>query len=196
MSLFGIKIRTLREEKQLPLRKVAEYLDIDQAILSKIERGHRNASKNQVVKLAVFFSVNEEELMLQWLSEKIIYQIGDDEIALKAIKLAEQQVAYINHQRIDRKKIVNQIRVVLKTFIGVEKAWIYGSFSRKDDSPNSDIDIAIKTSGTFSYFDLSELKYMLDNALEKKTDIGFIDAFKPEILKNVKPDLKLIYEKK
>jgi HTH-type transcriptional regulator, competence development regulator len=57
MENLGKTIRKLREEKKLPLRKVADYLDIDQAILSKIERGQRFASREQVIKLAGFFNV-------------------------------------------------------------------------------------------------------------------------------------------
>ena len=36
---IGEKLRHIREEKELPLRKVAALLDIDVAILSKMERG-------------------------------------------------------------------------------------------------------------------------------------------------------------
>jgi len=46
----------------LPLRTVAAWLDIDQAILSKIEREQRNASREQVVKLAIYFKVKEDDL--------------------------------------------------------------------------------------------------------------------------------------
>jgi transcriptional regulator with XRE-family HTH domain len=38
---IGEKPRQLREAKELPLRKMAALLDIDVAILSKMERGER-----------------------------------------------------------------------------------------------------------------------------------------------------------
>ncbi len=44
MYSLGATLRKLREDKQLPLRTVAAFLDIDQAILSKVERGD-NASR-------------------------------------------------------------------------------------------------------------------------------------------------------
>lgn len=44
MESLGETIRKRREDKELPLRTVAAYLDIDQAILSKIERVQRNAN--------------------------------------------------------------------------------------------------------------------------------------------------------
>ena len=62
MDSLGDIIRKLREEKELPLRTVAAYLDIDQAILSRIERGQRNASREQVVKLAEYFKLNENDM--------------------------------------------------------------------------------------------------------------------------------------
>ena len=46
--------------KGYPLRKVAAFLDIDQAILSKIERGQRKISKEQVIKLAEFLREENE----------------------------------------------------------------------------------------------------------------------------------------
>ncbi len=61
--------------------------------------------------------------------------------------------------------------------------------------PHSDIDIAIKTEENFSYFDLAEIQHKLENLLKRKVDIGFIDSFKPYIFKNLKKDLKLIYER-
>jgi len=98
MDGLGATIRKLREEKGLPLRTVSAYLDIDQAILSKIERGQRNASRAQVIKLADFFKVKEDDLLVFWLSDKLVYEVADEEIALKALKVAEEKVKYIKNQ--------------------------------------------------------------------------------------------------
>mgnify|MGYP003596475697 FL=1 len=98
MDGLGETIRKLREEKGLPLRTVSAYLDIDQAILSKIERGQRNASREQVIKLADFFKVKENDLLVFWLSDKLVYEIANEEIALKALKVAEEKVKYIKNQ--------------------------------------------------------------------------------------------------
>ncbi|MFN4123847.1 MAG: helix-turn-helix domain-containing protein [Flavobacteriales bacterium] len=64
MDSFGKTIRKLREHKEIPLRIVAAFLDIDQAILSKIERGQRRANRYQVLKLAAFFEINENDLLV------------------------------------------------------------------------------------------------------------------------------------
>lgn len=192
---FGEVIRRLRKGKGQPLRTVAAYLDIDQAILSKIERGKRKATREQVVKLAGYFNVDKEYLLVAWLSDRLVKELSDERLALKALQVAEEKVDYISFSKIDRNKIARIIKTTLKQFPIIEKAWIYGSFRRGDDGPKSDIDIAISVGKTFTYFDLAEVQYELGKNTNRKIDIGFIDTFKPNIWKNVKSDLKLIYEK-
>ena len=94
MESLGETIRKRREDKELPLRTVAAYLDIDQAILSKIERGQRNANREQVIKLARFFSINETDLLVSWLSDKLVYEVRNEDMALKALQVAEEKVKY------------------------------------------------------------------------------------------------------
>lgn len=196
MDKLGETLRKLREEKKLPLRTVAAYLNIDQAILSKIERGQRNASRNQVVKLATFFKAEEEHLLVQWLSDKLVYEVEDEDIALKALELAEAKITYKTFIKTDRNEILVKLKKVLTQFDQIEKAWIYGSFSRHEDGPKSDIDIAVQTNNSFSYFDLAEVQFRAEGLVNRKVDIGFIDSFKPYIFEHVKADLKLIYEKR
>jgi predicted nucleotidyltransferase len=192
---YLITIRKLREDKELPLRIVAAFLDIDQAILSKIERGQRKPTRQQVVKLAEYFKVKENDLLVAWLSDKLVYEVEDEDLALKALQAAEEKVAYIVFKKIDRKDILKRLKNGIKKFPLVEKAWIYGSFAREDDGPKSDVDIALQTNDTFTYFDLAEVQHQLENSINRKVDVGFMDSFKPYILEHVKPDLKLIYER-
>lgn len=92
---IGEKLRHLREESSLPLRKVAAMLDIDVAILSKMERGERKLSKEIVLKLADIYNYNTDELLVLFLSDKIIYEIQDEDLGEKALKVAEQRVKYL-----------------------------------------------------------------------------------------------------
>ena len=196
MQRIGYLIRELREGKGYPLRKVAAFLDIDQAILSKMERGLRKISKEQVLKLASFFNYDEKEILLIYLSDLIIYEIGEEKYATEALRVAEELIEYKSFTPIARKEIIAKIIQILRQFPKVSKAWLYGSFSRKDDGPESDIDIALKTDKGFSYFDLAELKYKMEEAVKRKFDLGFIDSFKPGIIETVKNDLEVIYERR
>jgi len=195
MYTVGNLIKELRVKEGYPLRKVAAFLDIDQAVLSKIENGQRKLSKEQAIKLADFFNFDKKEMLITFLSDRIIYEIGNEEYAKEALKVAEEKIEYEAFKAIDRGEIIKNIIKNLKQFSIIRNAWIYGSFSRKDDGPQSDIDLAIETDAGCSYFDLAEIQFQLEKAVKRKIDVGFIDAIKTHIFKNVEPDLKLIYER-
>jgi len=92
---IGEKLRHIREEKDLPLRKVAALLDIDVAILSKMERGERKITKEVVLKLADIYDYNADELLVSFLSDKILYEIQDEDLGIEALKVAEERAKYI-----------------------------------------------------------------------------------------------------
>jgi transcriptional regulator with XRE-family HTH domain len=95
MKTVGQIIRAKRESLGLLLRQVASYLDIDQAILSKIERNERKPTKDNIIKLAEILELNKEDLLIQFMSEKIAYEIVDEDFASKVLKAAEQKVKYL-----------------------------------------------------------------------------------------------------
>ncbi len=78
MNSFGDKIRTSREELNLPLRKVAAELDIDTSILSKIERGERSATSEMIPLLAEILNLDFQELQILFLSNKLFNEFGDE----------------------------------------------------------------------------------------------------------------------
>lgn len=92
---IGEKLRHIREEKELPLRKVAALLDIDVAILSKMERGERRITKEVVLKLADIYDYNADDLLVSFLSDKILYEIKDEDLGIEALKVAEERAKYI-----------------------------------------------------------------------------------------------------
>jgi transcriptional regulator with XRE-family HTH domain len=96
---IGEKLRHIREEKELPLRKVAALLDIDVAILSKMERGERRITKEVVLKLANIYDYNADDLLVSFLSDKILYEIQDEDLGIEALKIAEEKAKYIKANR-------------------------------------------------------------------------------------------------
>ena len=98
---IGEKLRHIREEKELPLRKVAALLDIDVAILSKMERGERKITKEVVLKLADIYDYNADDLLVSFLSDKILYEIQDEDLGIKALKVAEERAKYL---KVNQKK--------------------------------------------------------------------------------------------
>lgn len=101
MKLFGDYIRDLREQQNIPLRKVAAFLDIDTSILSKIERGEKEANKEIVSKLAEFFVLNPQDLLNEFLGESIAKLVYKEKDCDEILKAAEAKIEYlrISNQR-------------------------------------------------------------------------------------------------
>jgi transcriptional regulator with XRE-family HTH domain len=93
MKYLGQKIRELRKGQELLLRQVAAYLEVDTALMSKIERGDRNASKQQVIEIARFLKANEEELLTLWMADKIESTVVEEpSVAYEAIKIVHKNL--------------------------------------------------------------------------------------------------------
>lgn len=95
MKSIGEIIRALREQKSLLLRQVAAEVEIDQALLSKIERNERMPTKDQVKRFAKFFDKDENEMLISFFSDKLVYEVRDEEVALKAMQVAERKISLI-----------------------------------------------------------------------------------------------------
>ena len=85
MKTFGETIRQLRESKGLLLRQVAAELEIDTALLSKVERSDRNLKRKQVQKVAALYDVPEKDMLILWLSEKVNDLLIDEPFALDVL---------------------------------------------------------------------------------------------------------------
>lgn len=106
-----VLLKNAREQKGLKTREVAQKLGIDQALISKFESGTRKPTKDQIIKLASLLEIDFETLMVIWLKEKILYEIGQEEFALKALMVAEQEIKYNNS--ISIKKISSSLQKIL-----------------------------------------------------------------------------------
>lgn len=94
MQTFGKIIRAAREKKELFLRQVAAAMDIDQALISKFEKGDRKPSKEQVKKFAEFFGLDKDELIIAWKSDLVYNELKDEKLANQILKVAEQKIEY------------------------------------------------------------------------------------------------------
>ena len=89
---FGDYIRKAREEKNLPLRKVAAHLDIDTSTLSKVERGDRPASADYLQPLADILKLDLKEVQTKFIADKISKDFGGMEHLTDGLKAAEKQI--------------------------------------------------------------------------------------------------------
>lgn len=99
-NTFGETVKKLREERNFPLREVAEALKIDTSMLGKIEKNNRKPTKQLIEKFAKYFKVSDKDLMIAFLSDSVAYQIMDEEdLSSQVFKVAEQKVKYLKNQK-------------------------------------------------------------------------------------------------
>ena len=89
---IGSILRSLREQRSLLLREVAASISIDPTLLSKIERHERMPTREQVTALSSFYKEEENSIVLAYLSDKIVSDLENEELALQAMRLAENKL--------------------------------------------------------------------------------------------------------
>jgi transcriptional regulator with XRE-family HTH domain len=100
IETFGGMLRRLREKKEMPIRKLASLLDLDQSTLSKIERDERRANSEMIDKIAEIFEIDRKELMINFLSDKIYYTLAEEQDSQEVLKVAEMKILYLKKSQI------------------------------------------------------------------------------------------------
>jgi len=90
--MIGEHIRALREANDILLRQLAAKLDMDQAMLSKMERGERSFRKEDINALAKIFKQPKKELLTIWLADKVLKIVESEKFSKEALKLAIKNV--------------------------------------------------------------------------------------------------------
>ena len=83
--MLGKRLRELREKKGMLLREVAAYLEIDTAMISKIEREEKSCKREHILKLAKLLDSSEQELIVLWLSDSIFPIVKNETYGVKAL---------------------------------------------------------------------------------------------------------------
>lgn len=84
---------------------------------------------------------------------------------------------------------LQNLKPVLNKQFGIEKFAIFGSVARGEENEKSDIDIAIIQMREKDYFTVVEAIQFLKDKLHRDVDMGFFDAMRPFIKKEIKKDM-------
>ena len=91
-TIFGSKIKTLREDKQIPQRQLASALQIDTATYCKIEKGDRRAKREQLPVLAELLEVDSKELIRLWSADKVYDIIAEEDEATQILNVVAESI--------------------------------------------------------------------------------------------------------
>ena len=89
---LGQYLRELRKDKLQTLHQVSKGTDIDSPLLSKLERGERLPTVDQVKKLSRHYKVSESELKIMATAEKIIKEYGVNDMTYDAANIVMEQI--------------------------------------------------------------------------------------------------------
>lgn len=78
----------------------------------------------------------------------------------------------------------------------VSEAYLFGSFARREQTPDSDIDLRLVCVNTMTFGALLELSYELEKELRRKVDIVTIPPkrMRPPFCKSIEQDEVRVYE--
>jgi transcriptional regulator with XRE-family HTH domain len=91
-TIFGNKIKTIREERQIPQRQLASALEIDTATYCKIEKGDRRAKREQIAILSKLLDVDSKELIRLWSADKVYDIIAEEEEATQILNVVAERI--------------------------------------------------------------------------------------------------------
>ena len=92
-------------------------------------------------------------------------------------------------------QIKEKIKPVAKKY-NLTYIWLFGSYAKKKKKKDSDIDILVKTEDVAEGFKIVEVKFALEEALEKDVDIITTGGIKGSLLEDEDLEEVLIYNSK
>ena len=93
-----VRLKKLREENGYSQKQIADYLEIDQSYISKIEKGTRNLNEVSFNKLCLLYNCSQDYLLGksdEYEHPKISFR-SDETVDLFAISKMNQVVGYLN----------------------------------------------------------------------------------------------------
>ena len=102
----------------------------------------------------------------------------------------------LQKQHTMKQSVINKLRAFF-AMQPIEKAWVFGSFSRGDDTQQSDIDILVRFdhSTQITLFKYASMVDSLQKLLHKKVDLVEEGQLKDFAEKSAERDKILIYER-
>lgn len=89
-------------------------------------------------------------------------------------------------------KISEKVKPVAQKY-NLTYIWVFGSYAKKKQRRDSDIDIIVKTEDVAEGFKIVEVKFALEEALQKEVDIITTGSIKGSLLEDEDLEEVLVY---
>ncbi len=108
-------LKNARVAKNLRARELAQLMSIDQTLISRFESGDRLPTRQQIIQLSFHLDIQQDELLVQWLKEKILTEVRNEPYAFQVLQLVQEEIGEYNvHDDISRglKEILTEIETL------------------------------------------------------------------------------------
>jgi hypothetical protein len=178
---------------------VAASVHLDQSILSKIERNKLVAPARIVAPLAQILNMAYPKLQQQYWSERIYNELKREDFAVEAMEIALRRLEKERSgtsRDVRKRDLIDQVR---SYFVGqpIDKAWIFGSFARDEESLDSDIDLLVKFDehAKIDLFDYIGIRQDLEDLTGRQIDLVEQGQELPRLKPIIDQEKRLIYER-
>jgi predicted nucleotidyltransferase/plasmid maintenance system antidote protein VapI len=194
---IGQIIKALRLKHGKTLREIAAFLEIDQAILSKMENGKRPISEKLIQLLATYFMEDGVELRKLFVVDKLYKIIEEENDPSDILALLESRVLYQAKIEREHVSVVNQLKDYFSASPMVEEVSWFGSFARGTHSKKSDLDLLIRFSpkNGISMMQFLKMQHELSELVGRKVDLIEDGQLKESARVNVLQEKEIIYVK-
>jgi predicted nucleotidyltransferase len=96
----------------------------------------------------------------------------------------------------DRDSIIKTCQAFFAENKLIEKVFLFGSFSRNEETKTSDLDLLVDMNQTVNLMKFIKLKQELEDKVNRKVDLMTRESISPYILPMIAKDFVLIYERK
>lgn len=90
-------------------------------------------------------------------------------------------------------KIRKKIKPVAQKY-NLMYVWVFGSYAKKTQKKDSDIDILVRTEDVAEGFKIVEVKFALEEVLKKEVDIVTTGSIKGSLLEDEELEEVLVYQ--
>ncbi len=143
-------------------------------------------------------SLSDEDIQREYQQAFEVYPINTSRLIRYAARKGEKEQTLNRVSRINQER-VNIVRGIQDFFRNapVNKAWLFGSFSRMEERPDSDIDILIDLDRTapIGLLQYAGMANTLERILGRKVDLVAEGSVKPFAIDSINQDKVLIYER-
>lgn len=122
--MLGDRLKNARISKNIKMREVASFLDIDQALISKFESGDRFPTYNQLDLFSSILDIDISRLKTDWLAEKIVKVVQYESNALEALAVAKSRMEYlVSSKSFELPEISDSLKTKLKYADELKTKW-------------------------------------------------------------------------